>query len=96
MKIAIAAASLSLIGVASLLAPSPSHAQDVPPSVHVPQSQSVQPSNIGSSAARRTSAQFIAQPAGSASGAAAAATVAQRSAPTAKKQQPASGAANSR
>jgi hypothetical protein len=94
MKFATAAAALSLIGVASLLTPGYSRAQDVPPSVHVPQSQSDQPNTI-QSGARRTSAQFIAQPAGSASGAAATATVAQRFAPTAIKQAP-SGAANSK
>jgi len=91
------AATLSLIGAASLLAPSYSSAQDVPPSVHVPQSQSGQPNNIRSGIVRRMSAQFVAQPAGSASAAAASATVAQRFAPTANMQQPASGgAANSR
>jgi hypothetical protein len=94
MKFTTAAAALSLIGVASLLTPGYSLAQDVPPSVHVPP-QSDQPSNIRSGSSRRTSAQFIAQPAGSATGAAATATVAQRFAPTAIKQPP-SGAANSK
>src|SRR5262249_42978881 len=61
MKIATAAATLSLIGVASLFAPSYSRAQDVPPSVHVPQSQPIQPNNIRS-VPRNTSAQFVAQP----------------------------------
>jgi hypothetical protein len=95
MKFATAAAALSLIGVASLLTGGYSRAQDVPPSVHVPQSQSDQPSNVRSSSSRRTSADYIAQPAGSATGAAATATVAQRSAPTAS-QQPTTGAANSK
>jgi hypothetical protein len=94
MKFATAAAGLSLIAAASLLAPGYSSAQDIPPSVQMPQSKSDQPNNIRSSSApRRTGAQFIAQPAGSASGAAASATVAQRFAPTA---QPASGTANSK
>jgi hypothetical protein len=96
MKIATAAAALSLTGAASLLMPSHAGAQDVPPSVHVPQSQSDQPNNVRSSMPRRTGAQFVAQPAGSASGAAATATVAQRFAPTANKQQPASGAASTK
>jgi hypothetical protein len=95
MKLGTAAVALTLVGVASLLTPSYSSAQDVPQSVQAPQSQSDQPNSIRSGSSRRVSAQFTAQPAGSATGATAMVPVAQRVAPTLSKQ-PSSGTANSK
>jgi len=93
MKLGTAAAALILMGSASLITPSYSVAQDAPPSVQAPTSQSNQPSNIRSGSVRRGSAQFSSQQSGSATGASAMVPVAQRFAPTLKAQ-PASDAAN--
>jgi len=95
MKIGMAAAALALIGAASLITPSCSSAQEAPPSVQAPPSQSDHPSNIGSSAVRHGSAEFSGQRSGSATGASTMVPVAQRFAPTVSKQPP-SGAANNR
>lgn len=90
MKLGTAAAALILMGSASLITPSYSGAQDAPPSVQAPVSQSNQPNNIRM---RRGSAQFSGQQSGSATGSSAAVPVAQRFAPTLKGQ-PAGDAAN--
>jgi hypothetical protein len=95
MKLGMAAAALTLIGAASLTAPSYSSAQDAPPSVQATPSQSGHPSNIVSSAVRHGSAEFSGQRSGSATGTSAMVPVAQRFAPTVSKQPP-SGAANNR
>jgi hypothetical protein len=94
MKLGMAAAVLTLIGAASLITPSYSSAQDAPPSVQVPPSQSGQPSNIRSGAAQRGSAEFSGSRSGSATGASAMVPVAQRFAPTTSTQPPSSAANN--
>jgi hypothetical protein len=95
MKLATVAAALALIGAASLIAPSHSSAQNVPPSVSVPQSQSAPPSNIRGGASKTVGANFTAQQTGSATDSSAMVPVAQRFAPAAAKPV-ASGAANTK
>jgi hypothetical protein len=96
MKLATAAAALTLIGAASFITLPCALAQDVPPSVRVPQAQADQPSNIRGAPSRTVSAGFTSQQGGgSATGDASKVPVAQRFAPTVK-QQTNNGSANGR
>jgi hypothetical protein len=96
MKLAMAAAALTVIGAASLITSPGALAQDVPPSVRVPAQTSQPPSNIGSTSTRTVSSGFTSQHGvGSAIGDASSVAVAQRFAPTAK-QTTSTGAANGR
>jgi hypothetical protein len=94
MKLATAAAALTVISAASFMTSPCALAQDVPPSVRVPQAQADQPSNVRSTPSRTVSAGFtVQQGTGSATGDASKVSVAPRSAPTVK-QQTSTGAAN--